>query len=120
MLHPNELWTTERLILRRWQESDHEPFSRMNADPRVMKFFPAPVSRQESDAMVDRIEAHFGVRELGVWAAELRQGKSFIGFIGLNVIRGTLHTLHRDRLEAGGGSVGARSGDRGREGRRPI
>lgn len=57
----------------------------MNADPRVMKFFPAPLSRQESDAMVDRMEAHFRVHGFGLWAAELWQVKSFIGFIGLNI-----------------------------------
>jgi RimJ/RimL family protein N-acetyltransferase len=57
----------------------------MNADPGVMKFFPALLSRQESDAMVDRIEAHFGAHGFGLWAAELRQATSFIGFIGLNV-----------------------------------
>lgn len=35
--------------------------------------------------MVDRIEAHFGVHGFGLWAAELRHVKSFIGFVGLNV-----------------------------------
>ena len=50
---------TERLRLRRWRESDREPFAALNADPVVMEHFPALSSRAESDAMVDRIEAHF-------------------------------------------------------------
>ena len=32
---------TERLIMRRWQESDRAPFADLNADPETMRFFPA-------------------------------------------------------------------------------
>lgn len=32
----NPIPTTDRLIFRRWRDSDREPFARMNADPRVM------------------------------------------------------------------------------------
>ena len=31
---------TVRLVLRRWREEDLEPFAAMNAEPRVMEFFP--------------------------------------------------------------------------------
>ena len=77
--------TTERLILRPWRESDREPFARMNADPRVMEFMPHVLSREESDSVADRIEAHFGEHGFGLCAVELRRDSSFIGFIGLNV-----------------------------------
>jgi ribosomal-protein-alanine N-acetyltransferase len=76
---------TERLILRRWREADREPFAQMNADTRVMEYFPAPLRRKESDALVDRIEAHFAEHGWGPWATELRATGEFIGFIGLNV-----------------------------------
>jgi len=78
---------TERLVLRRWQDSDREPFARMNADPRVMEFFPTALSRAESDAMVERIEAHFAEYGFGLWATELKDSKEFIGYIGLAVPR---------------------------------
>jgi RimJ/RimL family protein N-acetyltransferase len=74
---------TERLILRKWRESDREPFARMNADPVVMEHFPALLSRQESDALVDRAEAHLEQHGFGPWAAELRETGAFIGYIGL-------------------------------------
>ena len=77
--------TTERLILRRWRESDREPFARLNADPRVMEFMPRILSRPESDAMAERIEAHFRQHGFGLYAAELLQSGEFIGFIGLSV-----------------------------------
>ena len=50
-----------------------------------MHFFPALLSRQESDSIVDRIEAHFEAHGFGLWAAELQRGNSFAGFIGLNI-----------------------------------
>ncbi len=79
------LLTTDRLLLRRWRDSDREPFARMNADPRVMEFFASPLSRDESDALVDRIETHFEKHGFGAWAAELREQGMFIGFIGLAI-----------------------------------
>jgi len=76
---------TDRLLLRRWRESDREPFARMNADPRVMEHFVAPLTRAESDVMIDRIEARFVDRGYSLWAAELRASGEFIGFVGLSV-----------------------------------
>jgi RimJ/RimL family protein N-acetyltransferase len=76
---------TERLILRRWRDSDREPFARMNADPQVMEFFPAALSRVESDGLADRIEAHFAEHGFGLFAAELRATREFVGYIGLAV-----------------------------------
>jgi len=76
---------TQRLILRRWRETDREPFAQMNADPRVMQFMPARLSREESDRMVNRIEKHFDERGFGLFAVEVREGQSFVGFVGLAV-----------------------------------
>ena len=76
---------TERLILRRWRESDRAPFARMNADPRVMEFFPEPLSGAESDLLINRIEADFEKHGFGPCAAELMEDHSFIGFIGLHL-----------------------------------
>jgi RimJ/RimL family protein N-acetyltransferase len=79
--------TTERLILRRWRASDREPFAQLNADPHVMEFLPSMLTRAESDALIDRIEADFDLRGFGVCAVELRGEASFLGFVGLNVPR---------------------------------
>jgi RimJ/RimL family protein N-acetyltransferase len=78
---PTEL-RTERLVLRRWQEEDRAPFAALNADPEVMRYFPAPLTRAESDAMVDRIEARFAETGYGLWAVDA-PGLGFIGFVGL-------------------------------------
>jgi RimJ/RimL family protein N-acetyltransferase len=79
------LTSTERLVLRRWRDADRKPFARLNADPRVMEFMPNPLSREQSDLLVERIEAHFRERGFGLCAAELRRDGSFVGFVGLAV-----------------------------------
>jgi ribosomal-protein-alanine N-acetyltransferase len=76
---------TERLVLRRWLQRDRGPFAAMNADPEVMAHFPAPLSREKSDALVDRIEAGFEEHGFGLWALEARSTGAFIGFTGLAV-----------------------------------
>ena len=50
------MMATARLILRRWREADRAPFAALNADPEVMRYFPSTLSRDQSDASVDRIE----------------------------------------------------------------
>jgi len=79
--------TTERLLLRRWNPSDREPFARLNADPRVMEFMPSLLSRAQSDALILQMEANFDLRGFGLCAVELRADGSFIGFVGLDVPR---------------------------------
>jgi ribosomal-protein-alanine N-acetyltransferase len=76
---------TERLLLRGWRASDREPFAAMNADPRVMEHFPAPLTAPESDAFVRRIEDGFARHGFGLWAVEVPARRPFIGFVGLSV-----------------------------------
>ena len=78
---------TERLRLRQWIESDREPFARLNADPRVMEFFPSILDRAASDAMIDRLQTKIADRGWGFWAVELKQDNQFIGFVGLQIPR---------------------------------
>ena len=79
--------TTERLLLRRWRDSDRAPFRALNGDPRVMEFMAGPLRPEASDALVDRAELHFARNGFGPFAAELRQNGVFLGFIGLSIPR---------------------------------
>ncbi|WP_273653081.1 GNAT family N-acetyltransferase [Cellulomonas fimi] len=73
---------TERLVMRQWTEADLEPFARMNADPEVMEHFPAPLTREQSDALAARAQAGLAENGWGLWALEV-DGR-FAGFTGLN------------------------------------
>ena len=74
---------TDRLILRQWHDDDREPFAQVNADPLVMEHFPSSLSRADSDAFVDRIEAGFDINGFGLFAVEVVDVHRFIGFVGL-------------------------------------
>lgn len=75
--------TTERLILRQWRRSDLEPWAAMNADPEVMRYFPATLSGEEAKAMIARAQAHIEEHGFGAWAMERRDDGAFLGFTGL-------------------------------------
>ena len=72
---------TARLLLRRWRQSDREPFALLNASLVVMEHFPATLSADESDTFADSVEAHFDEYGYGLWVVEI--GGSFAGFTGL-------------------------------------
>jgi RimJ/RimL family protein N-acetyltransferase len=75
---------TDRLVMRRWLESDRAPFAALNADPHTMRFFPQTLDRAASDALVGRIETWFGQLGYGLWALQVVQTGQFIGFTGIN------------------------------------
>ena len=74
---------TARLRLRAWRPADAEPFAALNADPRVMAHFPAVLSREASDALLERLQSQIATLGWGIWAVERRDTRQFIGFTGL-------------------------------------
>ena len=78
---------SERLVLRPWREDDLGPFAALNADPETMRFFPAPLSRVESDALVERMVLTFAESGMGMWAVEVAGGPAFVGAVGLVPVR---------------------------------
>lgn len=81
---------TPRLRLRQWRHDDFAPFACMNADPRVMEHFPAPLERAASDAVATRLSGEIAERGWGFWAVEAKdpagngEGR-FLGFTGLRI-----------------------------------
>lgn len=76
---------TERLLLRRFTDDDRDAFAALNADPEVTTYLPRPIERADSDALVDRIEAHWERHGFGLWALERRADGALLGFTGLAV-----------------------------------
>jgi RimJ/RimL family protein N-acetyltransferase len=83
--------SSARIRLRRWRDDDREAFAAMNSDARVMAFFRSHLSRVESDAMADRIQAHFSKHGFGLWAVEVLGVAPFVGFAGLVVTQFSTH-----------------------------
>jgi RimJ/RimL family protein N-acetyltransferase len=57
----------------------------MCADPDVMAHMVSPLTRDQSDAMADRIAEHFAVHGFGLWACEIPDQTPFAGFVGLAI-----------------------------------
>ncbi len=82
---PTEL-RSARLLLRRWRDDDLPPFADLNADPVVMEFYPSTLTREASDAFVQRVESTFETHGLGLWAVEVigvAGSGDFVGYVGL-------------------------------------
>ncbi len=77
------LFQSERLGFRNWQEADKVAFSKMNADPAVMEYFPTTKTKEESDKLVDRLNDHFLEKGLTFYAVDQLKNGEFVGFIGL-------------------------------------
>ena len=76
---------TARLVLRRFEARDRAPFHALNVDPEVRAHFPGALTRAESDAFVDRINASIEQRGFGFFCAADRKTDECLGMIGLAV-----------------------------------
>jgi len=83
MKNNEHLFTSDRLGFRNWIESDKLPFSKMNANKEVMKYFPSTLSKKESDSYVDKFHNHFVENGFTFFAVDELATSKFIGFIGL-------------------------------------
>ncbi|QNP50345.1 GNAT family N-acetyltransferase [Diaphorobacter aerolatus] len=86
---PEDSLRSDRVRLRQWTKADFEPFAAMNCDPQVMRYFPALLAREQSDAHASRIRALIAERGWGFWAVDWLQQPGakpqFVGFVGLHV-----------------------------------
>ena len=76
---------TERLVLRGWHDDDRDAFAAMNADPEVMRYFHTTLTREQSDAMLDRMQGVLESQGWGLWAVERQDTGEMVGFTGLAV-----------------------------------
>ena len=75
---------TKRLILRQWKSEDYEAFSKLNADPKVMEYFPSILTKVQSDVMASTLKALISQNGWGFWVLEERKTGFFVGTLGLH------------------------------------
>ena len=78
------LFTSARLGFRNWQESDIEAMAAINADARVMEFFPQVQSREQTIAFIERMQKQYMEKGFCYFAVEKLEDGAFIGFTGLS------------------------------------
>lgn len=81
---------TERLILRAFREEDRAPFAAINGDPRVSDWLGGPIGVDQSNATLERINAHIAAHGYGFFAAERKADGRLVGMIGLQPVRDDL------------------------------
>jgi len=74
---------TDRLVLRRWRETDRAVFHRLNSDPQVMRFFPFRMSRGEADATMDLWNDGLDANAMSFLAVRSRESGEIVGVAGL-------------------------------------
>lgn len=74
---------TERLILREWRDEDLPLIAAINGDPVAMRHFVAPLTREESDAAIERYRIHQEKYGCCMWAVEAPGVAPLIGVLGL-------------------------------------
>lgn len=80
-----EFLETNRLILRLWKPEDLDAFAALCADPEVMEYFPAPLTREETAAMIGRMVAMQKKDGFSFMACDRKDTGEFIGFVGVRL-----------------------------------
>lgn len=75
---------TSRLILREWEETDLESLIQLNADEKVMEYFPKTLSVEETKNFYQLMITEFKQCGFGIYAVEVKENKEFIGLIGFH------------------------------------
>ena len=75
---------TQRLKLRQWTAEDYEAFAKLNADPKVMEYFPSTLTKIQSDVMASTLKALISQNAWGFWVLEEKETGLFVGTLGLH------------------------------------
>jgi len=82
----NPVLLTRRLRLSDFSASNLPDLARMNADPEVMRYFPATLNPEESVALLQRITEHQRINGYSLFALHLNESDAFVGWCGLMVV----------------------------------
>lgn len=92
---------TARLLFRPWQNQDRDCFAAMCANAEVMRYFAAPLTRQQSDEAIDRYIAYFERDGFCMLPARLRDTGDFVGIIGIQTMRDIVDGVEQPIVEIG-------------------
>jgi RimJ/RimL family protein N-acetyltransferase len=90
---------TERLVLRRWRETDEAPMHAISTDPLVMATLGPLMSLEEVRALIGRLQLMQAEHGYCFWAMALQETGALIGLCGLKP--GAADTPLEGRLEIG-------------------
>jgi RimJ/RimL family protein N-acetyltransferase len=81
-----EPYETERLRLRPLVMSDAAALHPLQSDDEMMRYFGGPYRREQTDTWLEWHVAMWEQEGYSHWAAELKEGRIFVGWIGLTKV----------------------------------
>lgn len=78
---------TERLMLRAWWDDDWQHMAAISGNPEVMRYYPAPLTREESDRAMARMLIQTMNDGFGPWAVEAPRVATLIGRVGARRVK---------------------------------
>ncbi len=78
------IFKSERLGFRNWTEVDKPKMGLISSDVKVMEYFPAIKSQEQTNEFVDRMQAQFSRNGFCYFAVDKLVDNEFIGFIGIS------------------------------------
>lgn len=80
---PEYCFTSPRLGFRNWTVADIPKMSAISGDPKVMEFFPAVATPEQTENFILRMQVMYEVKGYCYFAVDRLDTHEFIGFIGL-------------------------------------
>ena len=81
---PHYIFRSDRLGFRNWVQADIQYMSLINADPKVMEFFPGTATTQQTEAFIARQQKQFAEKGFCYFAVDRLDNNEFIGFTGIS------------------------------------
>lgn len=79
----NVILETERLALREFTAQDVDSLSKVLSDPDTMRFYPAPLSRDQVAEWIERNQNRYRAHGHGLWAMILKSDGELVGDCGV-------------------------------------
>lgn len=78
------IFKSDRLGFRNWEETDIEPFLKLNADEQVMQHFPKTLTKDQTISFIEKSKNQYKDKGYTYFAVDVLETNEFIGFIGLS------------------------------------
>ncbi len=71
--------------MRSWNQNDAEVFAAINQDEKVIEFLRSAMSLKDCHDFIAETNCHIEKFGFSLWAAEFKEAKELIGFVGLRI-----------------------------------
>ncbi len=82
MFETQDYFETERLILRRFENSDANAIAAMRASPEFMRYIKPTETRRQSISWMELVSRYWQTGNYGFWAVVLKESKTTVGWSG--------------------------------------